>query len=83
MHRGPVGPKRSGQWSKKTGDQWNGYPKEGNYQRVKSGGAVGDDMMEKAEAWTQAGAGVDDSILSVGATPNENIMKSIDEDTIV
>lgn len=43
---------------------------------VRSGGAIGDDAMEKMESWNQDGAGVDeDDVEAVCDMPNERVMR--------
>lgn len=54
-----------------------GLPKTAPQQKVRISSS-GDNSMEEAEAWTQSGSGVDETVHDVGSMPNDRVMH--DED---
>lgn len=58
-------------------------PKGKTASWVRSGGAIGDEAMEKMEAWNHDGAGVDeDDVHIVHDMPNERVMRPVKKEKI-
>jgi hypothetical protein len=56
-----------------------GMQKPAKWVYSKSGGAMGDQDMERMEDFLQSGSGVDETVEDVGASPNEKFLNTNEE----